>query len=47
MVDEGVEKVGFSGLWKSLEYNEKVFMITSVTLVVIVWLINTLSGFIG
>jgi len=46
-VVEEPKKVGFGGLWKSMDYNERVFMITGVILVGIVWFINTISGFMG
>lgn len=39
------EKVGFKGMWKSLNYNERIFMLISLVLVSVIWLINTISGF--
>lgn len=39
------EKIGFRGMWKSLNYNEKMFMLVSLVLVGLIWIINTISGF--
>jgi len=45
-VDEDAEeRVGFKGLWKTLSYNERVFMVASLGLVFLIWLINTIAGF--
>lgn len=39
-------KFGIKDFWKNLEYKDKVFAIASVTLIGIVWLVNTISQFI-
>jgi len=39
------EKLTFKDLWKNTAYNEKVFAFTSLILVGIFWLINTINGF--
>jgi len=41
------QKVGFKGLWKSLTYNEKVYALVGIILVGIIWIINTVSQFMG
>ena len=41
-----VEKVGLNNLWKSMSYNEKVFMIFGFVIVGVVWLIQTIDGFL-
>ena len=43
--EEPVEKVGFAKLWSTLKYNEKLFMVFGFVLLGIIWLINTIDGF--
>ena len=40
------EKLKFKDLWKNTAYNEKVYAFSSIVLVGIIWLINTISGFV-
>jgi len=41
-----IEKLKFKDFWKNTAYNEKVYAITSIVLVGLIWLINTISGFV-
>lgn len=41
------EKLGFKDFVKGLTYNEKVFVISGIVLVGTIWIINTISGFVG
>ena len=40
-------KLGIKDLWKNSSYNEKVFALSGIVLVGIIWIINTISGFIS
>lgn len=40
------EKLKFKDLWKNTAYNEKIYAISSISLVGLLWLINTINGFI-
>lgn len=40
-------KLSFKDLWKNTAYNEKAFAVAGFLLVGILWLINTISGFMG
>lgn len=42
-----VEKLGFRGFVSSMDHTEKVFMLVGFGLVLFIWLINTVSGFMG
>jgi membrane protease YdiL (CAAX protease family) len=44
-VEELEEKDGFKGLWTNLAYHERVYMLASFGLVIFIWLINTIAGF--
>jgi len=39
------EKIGISQVWKNLKYNEKMYMVFGFVLLGIIWLINTIDGF--
>ena len=41
------EKLRFRDLWKNTTYNEKLFAFAGIMLVAFIWLINTISGFVG
>ena len=41
------EKIGIRAMWKNLASNEKLFMLMSIVLIGIVWIINTISGFVA
>lgn len=41
------KKFGFKGFWKNLNYTEKIFLLTGFLMVGLIWLINTISGFIS
>lgn len=38
-------KVGFIKVWSNLKYNEKIYMVFSFVLLGVIWLINTIDGF--
>lgn len=42
-----IEKMGMKDMWKSTTYLEKVFFIISIVMVGTLWIINTISGFVG
>ena len=42
---EEVKKIGFRGVWSSLKYNERIYMVFGFILLGVIWLINTISGF--
>lgn len=42
-----VKKLTIKDMWKNMQYSEKIFMIMSVALMGIIWIVNTISGFIG
>ena len=41
------EKIKFRDIWGSTNYLERVFMLCSFVLIGLVWIINTVSGFVG
>lgn len=41
------EKIKLRNVWSNVNYIEKVFMLCSFVLVGLIWIINTISGFIG
>jgi len=41
------EKIKLRHIWSNVNYVEKVFMLCSFVLVGLIWLINTISGFVG
>ena len=41
------EKIKMRGIWSNATYAEKVFMLCSFVLIGIIWIINTISGFVG
>lgn len=45
-VEEIEKKPGFKGMWTEMSYNERVYMFASIGLVALIWIINTLAGFI-
>ena len=44
-VVEEEEKIGLKGMWKDMSYNEKIFFLSAFGLVILIWLINTIAGF--
>ena len=41
------DKLKLKDLWPNATYNEKIFILCSFVLVGLVWIINTISGFVG
>ena len=41
------DKLRLRDVWKNANYVEKVFMLSSFVVVGLIWIINTVSGFIG
>ena len=41
------EKTNIFGIIKTMSANEKVIYITSIALMLIIWIANTISGFVG
>ncbi len=41
------KKVGFKGVWKNLDLQERIFMITSFAVIIVLWIANTVAGFMG
>ncbi len=39
------EKVGFKGFFSSMTYNEKIYSIISFIIIIVVWISNTITGF--
>lgn len=40
-----IKKFGYRNLWRETSYNERIFLVASLILVGIMWLINTIAGF--
>lgn len=39
------EKVGFKGFFSSMNYNEKIYSIVSFIIIMVIWISNTITGF--
>lgn len=42
-----VERVGLAGMWENTTYLEKIFFIISLVMVGVLWIINTINGFVS
>ena len=41
------DKIRMRDIWKNINYTEKVFFLCAFVLSGLIWIINTLSGFVG
>lgn len=42
-----VKKLSIKDMWKNMPYIEKIFMVSSIALTGLIWIINTINGFIA